>query len=866
MLKKGFVTFIVFLLLLSFVPIDTVISSEPASAPSSAASFESYPQDYPKIRTSNYTIENRSVAPYPQIITSDQQASPSNTSLLEKTLSLNLTVPSIEVTFDLTTYDFFLAIDGASQSFVLRVDFTIYYPNGTLATESPITTTATSPMHFYIASPSQGTWRVIASLIDTGDTTAWIQAISYNRGTKHVSELEKQQIHLLAGQNIYFKIPLSTSMDWFYLYVNKFAGADVEIVLYEPSSYYLFYGYYWDFVSEFFPSTIHSSGVYLLKIVNYGSTDVFVEIMRPSGVKFTLNIDQGNTIECRMRYDLEFFYFTVNQSYDWIALDGAVVDEGMSAEYILINPNLDVIFEDYSWGTSAFIQRFLAYPMFGAYVVAIFGNEYAIATIKVTSASSLDSVGSVKLDQNWTFAQSGQAFYLRILQSQRYFMFAGTTSSDASVLFTLFAPDLSSLWIWGPSTGLAFYPPTKPIVSFYILKIQGQTNSSTLFHVRFQGDEDHTIETPDCSYYIANFLGDIITANLSVRNSNFLFQLHCQYVDLVTVGLYDVDHNEMYFGTFDGLGNTGWHYWRKGYEHDLPPGNWLQVVIFNYMSADVNRVEIITLQSGDESKSITTPFQHFETFDKEYAFEIGGWQVRSYKVQVVSSNWFGIVSQLLSVNMSAQYHHPSLMFWVFDSTLAVMGAQGVDHGAPFSTDFWANPILGTWLVVVAGFEWNAWDKLNCSISFIGDSDFCRDWPIGLIGTTTSFPATEGNETFTITILSNSTISNFVFKEWNREIKFNASGPEGTEGFSVVTIPKQLADRPFTVFIDGEPQMGVLSIQNDTHTSIYFSYDPAANEVEIITEFPSWLAPQLFMLMVLIVAILAKKKPHANPKS
>jgi hypothetical protein len=83
-------------------------------------------------RQSFYDTEDYIVSEYPQILASGQHVSSSNPPLLEETLYLNLTVTTIELSFDLSVNEEFLAIDGASQSFVLRVDYAVYFPNGTL--------------------------------------------------------------------------------------------------------------------------------------------------------------------------------------------------------------------------------------------------------------------------------------------------------------------------------------------------------------------------------------------------------------------------------------------------------------------------------------------------------------------------------------------------------------------------------------------------------------------------------------------------------------------------------------------------------------------------------------------------------------
>lgn len=850
MIRRTRIIFVLFLLALSSVLVgfNTNMGSMFAKV---SASGEYQPED----RLSDYAIDNRSVASYPEITMSDQQVSPSNASLLERTLSLNLTSPTIEADFDLTSSDAFLAIDGSSQSFVLRVNYTIYYPNGTVATAIPLTTTANSPMHFYILNPPMGTWRILAALIDTGETTAWIQAISYSNGAKWVTGLEKEQIHLISGQSLYLRIPLF-STDWFYLYVNKFAGADVQISLRQQGAYGSNYRSYTNYASEFFPSKSSTPGVFLLMITNKGSTDIFVEIVKNPGIRYTLGLDSGKTIRSRFQVDLDFFNLSVDQSYEWIAFDGAVIGNSMTARYLVIDPNSNIIFDGTSSSPTAFEEKLVSYPSRGTYFVAIFSSQFANATIKITSASSVSSIDFVQLDQNWSFAQSGQTFYLKILQSQRYFLFAATAFSPTNVRYALFNPSLALIWSWGPSNGLAFYPPTQPTVPFYILKITGQTNSSSLIHIRFEGLEDYQIQTPDCSNYGPRFQGDIIIANLSIRNSDYVLQ-HCGALGgTLYVALFDGGHSQKWSQTFSSAYQTSFQRWRKGYENPSS-GNWLEVVIDSGSQAAA--IEISTLQSHDESGYIVTPFQSLQTVEWNDV-----WQVRTYGVAVDSTKWFGIVSQLLSVNTSYATH-PYVSLWVYNPNLAEgISGQTLDRNNQFRESFWPNPMSGTWLVVVVGMRWSLADPLNCSLSYISDADFHRDWPTNLNGTLASYSVVAQNTAFLIGSQSNSTISGFLFDEEKREIDFNASGPEGTSGFCVLTIPKQLAGRPFLVFVNNQPWIGILSKENDTHTSIYFSYPQGENQVTVIfgatiPELPSFLALPLFMMATLLVVIARKKK-------
>jgi len=538
LLKKIYVIVVLTVLLTSSY---VAVSLDPTSSSATSVAYS------PQMRKSSYGIEPKPTVAYPQINMSEQQASPSNTSLLEKTIYFDVTdyLTPKEIAFDLPFDDKFLAIDGASQSGVLRINYTITYPNGTLATKNPITTTVTSPMHFETINPPAGTWRIVVTLIDTGETTGWIQAVSYQHGIKLVMSLEKAKLNLISGRAIYFKIPLFAAMDWFYLHVEKVALGDILIRLRQQGSYQTDYYSNWNYVSDFFPSKSHSNGTYLLSITNYDRVDIFVQITKPPGIKLKLNVDAGRAVRSLYVVDQEFFNISINLSYDWILLDGAVIESG-SAIFLLIDTNLDIIVQDTSSNPSDFIrEQWISKPEIGNYILAIFSYQYAIVTAKVTSASSLEVNSGTGLDCNYSFAQSGQTFYLNISLFKSYILFASTTSSSGNAKFALFDSGFGTTWTWGPSTGLFFPGPIKPIKPFYILKVQGQTNSSSLVHLRFGGFEDYSIETPDASNYWSRFQGDMVVSNITVRTiSDYLFQHAGAVSDNILVALYDNNFNE----------------------------------------------------------------------------------------------------------------------------------------------------------------------------------------------------------------------------------------------------------------------------------------------------------------------------------
>jgi len=99
-----------------------------------------------------------------------------------------------------------------------------------------------------------------------------------------------------------------------------------------------------------------------------------------------------------------------------------------------------------------------------------------------------------------------------------------------------------------------------------------------------------------------------------------------------------------------------------------------------------------------------------------------------------------------------------------------------------------------------------------------------------------------------------------------KLGYTLQGIENTIGMSNITIPNQLLGPPYTsVTIDGaSPLTGPTVVNNDTHSSIYFTYLQSSHSVivqgtTVIPEFSPALMLPLIMTMSLAAVILARKK-------
>jgi pimeloyl-ACP methyl ester carboxylesterase len=120
--------------------------------------------------------------------------------------------------------------------------------------------------------------------------------------------------------------------------------------------------------------------------------------------------------------------------------------------------------------------------------------------------------------------------------------------------------------------------------------------------------------------------------------------------------------------------------------------------------------------------------------------------------------------------------------------------------------------------------------------------------------------------YPVSILSNSTVSNFNFNQTEMQISFNVTGDIGTTGYCNITIPKSLlTGSPWKIKIDNTNVTDFDEKTNYTHTFLYFTYTnekPLQVTIEgtwVIPEFPSAIILPLFMSLSLITVVFIKHK-------
>ncbi len=155
-----------------------------------------------------------------------------------------------------------------------------------------------------------------------------------------------------------------------------------------------------------------------------------------------------------------------------------------------------------------------------------------------------------------------------------------------------------------------------------------------------------------------------------------------------------------------------------------------------------------------------------------------------------------------------------------------------------------------------GLEGNFW-TLNRGVDT--DQDGISDHPyiVGennvdnhpLMGKFSEFTVTLEEKTYSINIISNSTISQFQFSFAEGRVSFIASGENGTIGFSRITVShaflQGLHGGNLSFLINGEEPVLRRKWTNDTHTFFYFSYVNSVLESVI----SPWLVVGLVVIFV-----------------
>jgi parallel beta-helix repeat protein len=106
-----------------------------------------------------------------------------------------------------------------------------------------------------------------------------------------------------------------------------------------------------------------------------------------------------------------------------------------------------------------------------------------------------------------------------------------------------------------------------------------------------------------------------------------------------------------------------------------------------------------------------------------------------------------------------------------------------------------------------------------------------------------------DKTYLVGLHSNSTVSTLRFTQANKKVTFTINGPTTTAGYCSVVIPKNLLrGSPWTILLnDINITSQAITMENETHTTIHFTYNHNTHSVQIIG---TWVVPEFSATMIL----------------
>jgi parallel beta-helix repeat protein len=195
----------------------------------------------------------------------------------------------------------------------------------------------------------------------------------------------------------------------------------------------------------------------------------------------------------------------------------------------------------------------------------------------------------------------------------------------------------------------------------------------------------------------------------------------------------------------------------------------------------------------------------------------------------------------------------SIGLWVTDSTSNVLFHNNFVNNTSQSYIF-SPTILDN------GAEGNYWSDYigsDTDLDGIGNSPFAGDhYP--LMGMFTNFTVQYGPQTYFLSVICNSSVSNFEFDKVNGKVSFGILGPNGTIGFCRIAAPTTLIQSKYIVSVgDGAPAY-IRNWTVSTYIYGYFLYlhTVAPQKVTVTLDLPKNEAPPLLVYTLVATILIA----------
>jgi len=256
-------------------------------------------------------------------------------------------------------------------------------------------------------------------------------------------------------------------------------------------------------------------------------------------------------------------------------------------------------------------------------------------------------------------------------------------------------------------------------------------------------------------------------------------------------------------------------------------------ITHNKMTENTNGISL----NSSSNNVISNNIIFYNEFNGVYLFSSGG---NVFSGNVISNNFQGVYlfssgGNVFSGNVISNNFQGVYLTFSSNDTFYRNNFNNTNQVISDSTNFWNYNGEGNY--------WSDYTGQDLKKDGIGDIPYLIDvnnqdnYP--LMGLFSDFNVSFKGEIYYVSIISNSTVSNFEFKigaeTGNKIILFSVDGKEGTVGFCRVIIPTEFMDYPFIVLVDGEEViLTILGVSNATYSYLYFTYVHSSHNITIIS--------------------------------